>query len=181
MTKTVTRAAFLLLVMGGGILIGTLTAPGDWYASLSKPPFNPPNWIFGPVWTTLYVLIAMAGWRAWEADRTTPEMKLWWGQLGLNFLWSPVFFAIQKPWIALVVILTLFVIILIFIRRNWIKDRVSALAFVPYAVWLAFASALKLSPLWKRGPGLEATQNHTGRTKGVISSALPGIAHADQS
>jgi len=145
MTKTVTRAAFLLLVMGGGILIGTLTAPGDWYANLSKPPFNPPNWIFGPVWTALYVLIAMAGWRVWEADRTSPEMKLWWGQLGLNFLWSPAFFVMQQPWIALVIILALLLVISIFILRNWVKDRVSAFAFVPYALWVAFASALNLS------------------------------------
>ena len=62
MSNWLIRIAFLALVVGGGILIGTLTAPGEWYAQLSKPAFNPPNWIFGPVWTVLYVLIAMAGW-----------------------------------------------------------------------------------------------------------------------
>lgn len=145
MSKTVTRAAFLLLVMGGGLLIGALTAPGDWYATLNKPPFNPPNWIFGPVWTILYVLIAMTGWRTWESDRSTRDMKLWWGQLGINFLWSPTFFVAQQPSVALAVILALLAIILVFIRRNWARDRISAVAFLPYAAWVAFASALNLS------------------------------------
>ena len=145
MNKIVTRAAFLLLVMGGGILMGVLTAPGEWYANLNKPPFNPPNWVFGPAWTALYVLIAVAGWRTWEARKTSHEMKLWWIQLGLNFLWSPTFFEMQRPWIALLVILALFAVILIFIWRSWTADRVSAFAFVPYASWVAFASALNLS------------------------------------
>ncbi|MGI9368052.1 MAG: TspO/MBR family protein [Ruegeria sp.] len=145
MNRTRTRAAFLLLVIGGGIVIGTMTAPGDWYAGLNKPPFNPPNWIFGPVWTVLYILIAMTGWRAWESDRASTLMKLWWLQLGLNFLWSPVFFVLQQPWIALVIILALLSVVVIFVIRNWATDRVSAIAFVPYAVWVAFASALNLS------------------------------------
>lgn len=145
MSKIVTRIAFLVLVMGGGILIGTLTAPGEWYANLNKPPFNPPNWIFAPVWTALYVLIAMSGWRTWEAGKTTAQMKLWWAQLGLNFLWSPAFFVLQMPWIALAVIVALLAVILTFMRRGWTMDRVSAYAFVPYAVWVAFATALNLS------------------------------------
>lgn len=139
------RIAFLVLVMGGGILIGTVTAPGDWYAALNKPAFNPPNWIFAPVWTTLYVLIAWAGWRNWEADGSSGEMKLWWAQLALNFLWSPLFFAAQLPWAALVVILALLVVILRFITRCWTRDRLSALAFLPYAAWVGFASVLNLS------------------------------------
>lgn len=145
MSTIITRFAFLLVVMGGGILIGILTAPGDWYAGLNKPPFNPPNWIFAPVWSILYVLIAMAGWRAWEAGKNTSSMKLWWTQLGLNFLWSPVFFALQKPWVGLAIILALLAVIVMFIRHNWVADRLSALAFVAYAAWVAFASALNLS------------------------------------
>ncbi len=145
MNRTLTRAAFLLLVMGGGILIGTLTAPGGWYADLNKPPFNPPNWIFGPAWTVLYILIAMVGWRVWETAKFPTLMKLWWLQLGLNFLWSPVFFGMQQPWIALVIILALLAVIVIFVIRSWNTDRVSAIAFLPYAVWVAFASVLNLS------------------------------------
>jgi translocator protein len=57
-------------VLGGGLVLGGLTAPGAWYAGLAKPAFNPPAWLFGPVWTVLYVLIAIAGWRLWQRDRT---------------------------------------------------------------------------------------------------------------
>ena len=139
------RLGFLGLVMGGGILIGTLTAPGEWYAALNKPSFNPPNWIFAPVWTTLYVLIAMAGWRQYEADKTSRSMKLWLAQLGLNFLWSPAFFVLQMPWLAFVVISALLLVILLFLREVWTRDRIAAMAFLPYLAWVGFACALNLS------------------------------------
>lgn len=139
------RIAFLALMLGGGILIGTLTAPGDWYAQLSKPAFNPPNWIFGPVWTVLYVLIAMAGWRQFETDLSSTAMKLWWAQMGLNFLWSPTFFVLQLPWFAFVIIVALLIVIVVFIAQVMNSDRVSALAFLPYFAWVAFAAALNLS------------------------------------
>lgn len=139
------RIAFFALTLGGGILIGTLTAPGDWYAQLSKPAFNPPNWIFGPVWSVLYVLIAMVGWRQFETDRSSAAMKLWWAQMGLNFLWSPTFFVLQLPWFALVVIAALLIVIVVFIARVRNSDRVSALAFLPYFAWVAFATTLNFS------------------------------------
>lgn len=145
MTKWTIRIAFLILVMGGGILIGTLTAPGAWYAALNKPAFNPPNWIFAPVWTTLYVLIAMAGWRQYEARDHGSALRLWWTQMILNFLWSPAFFVLQKPWLALVVIGALWTAIALFIRGTWHRDRLSGLAFVPYLAWVSFATILNLS------------------------------------
>ncbi len=145
MSNWLIRIAFLALMVGGGILIGTLTAPGDWYAQLSKPAFNPPNWVFGPVWTVLYVLIAMVGWRQFETDRSSTAMKLWWAQMGLNFLWSPAFFVMQLPWFALVVIVALLAVIFMFIARVRDSDRVSAIAFLPYFAWVAFATALNLS------------------------------------
>ncbi len=145
MTKWSIRIAFLILVMGGGILIGTLTAPGAWYADLNKPVFNPPNWIFAPVWTTLYVLIAMAGWRQYEARDHGAALGLWWAQLILNFLWSPAFFVVHMPWLALVVIGALWTAIVLFIRGTWHSDRLSALAFIPYLAWVSFATILNLS------------------------------------
>ncbi|WP_171136790.1 MULTISPECIES: TspO/MBR family protein [unclassified Ruegeria] len=145
MSNWVIRIAFLALTLGGGILIGTLTAPGNWYAQLSKPAFNPPNWIFGPVWTVLYVLIAMVGWRQFETDRSSTTMKLWWTQLGLNFLWSPTFFVLQMPWLAFAIIFTLLIAIVMFITQVRHTDRVSAHAFLPYLAWVAFATVLNLS------------------------------------
>lgn len=145
MTKWTIRIAFMTLVMGGGILIGTLTAPGAWYAALNKPVFNPPNWIFAPVWTTLYVLIAMAGWRQFEARDHGSLLSLWWAQLILNFLWSPAFFVLQLPWLALVVIAALWGVIALFIRGTWTWDRLSAVAFIPYLAWVTFATLLNVS------------------------------------
>jgi tryptophan-rich sensory protein len=138
---------FLLLVVGGGLAIGFLTAPGEWYAGLAKPPFNPPNWVFAPVWTVLYVLIAVAGWRTFESDRSSWTMKLWWAQLVLNFLWSPVFFAAHRIGLALLVILLLLAAILAFLVMSWRQSRVAAWLFAPYAAWVAFAAVLNGS-IW---------------------------------
>lgn len=132
----------LVLVVGGGLAIGFLTAPGEWYAGLAKPTFNLPNWVFAPVWIVLYVLIAVAGWRSFERDRGSWPMKLWWGQLALNFLWSPVFFAAYRIGLALIVILLLLAAILAFIAVAWRQDRAAAWLFAPYAAWVLFASVL---------------------------------------
>jgi tryptophan-rich sensory protein len=138
---------FLLLVLGGGLLIGWWTAPGEWYASLAKPVFNPPDWLFGPVWTALYVLIAIAGWRVWRTDARSLPMRLWWAQLALNFLWSPIFFSAHQIGLALVVVLLLLATIVAFIVMCWRKDRVAPWLFLPYAAWVAFASVLNASIL----------------------------------
>jgi benzodiazapine receptor len=133
---------FLLLVVGGGIAIGYLTAPGDWYAGLAKPSFNPPNWVFGPTWTILYVLIAVAGWRVWRIDSSGWTMRLWWVQLALNFLWTPAFFGAHRIGLALAVILLLLSVIVAFIALSWRQHRTSAWLFMPYAAWVGFASLL---------------------------------------
>jgi len=142
MNKAVSFAVFLLVVMGGGLAIGTLTIPGDWYAELEKPFFNPPSWVFGPVWTVLYLMIAFIGWRMWHREDTGPLMGLWVLQMGLNFLWSPIFFAAQQPLWALGVIVLLLLVILQFIRSAGPRDRLSAVLFVPYAAWVGFATVL---------------------------------------
>ncbi len=142
MQRLASLTLLLVLVVGGGLAIGFLTAPDEWYARLAKPAFNPPNWIFAPVWTILYVLIAIAGWRIFERDRRSWPMKLWWGQLALNFLWSPVFFAAHQVGFALIVVLLLLAGIVAFIAAAWRQDRAAAWLFAPYAVWVAFASVL---------------------------------------
>lgn len=138
---------FLALVLGGGLVLGFLTAPGDWYAQLAKPSFNPPGWVFGPAWTALYILIAVAGWRTWLRDRTGWPMKLWWAQLVVNFLWTPAFFAAHQIGLALAIILALLAVILGFIITSWRLDRAASWMFTPYAAWVAFASTLNGSIL----------------------------------
>lgn len=138
-------AVFLAVVIGVGALIGISTAPGEWYANLDKPPFNPPNWLFGPVWFALYVLIAIAGWRTFLAEPNGLAMKLWYGQMVLNWLWSPIWFSLHLLWPAFIVIIAIFALILAFIQNRWRRDRVSAWLFVPYAAWVGFASLLNLA------------------------------------
>lgn len=138
-------ALFIVVVVGVGGLIGVATSPGEWYESLTKPPFNPPNWIFGPVWTALYVLIAIAGWRTFETAPRSAGMLLWCVQMVLNWIWSPVWFGLHLLWPAFVVILAILATILLFIANQWQRDRLSALLFAPYAAWVAFASLLNLS------------------------------------
>lgn len=140
--KPLVYLAFLILVLGGGLLIGANNVPGDWYQSLAKPSFNPPNWLFAPVWSVLYVVIAVVGARTWLSLRRSMAMRLWYAQLVLNFAWSPIFFGLQDPTSALIVILGLLVAVAGFIFASWRQDRTAALLFVPYLAWVAFATAL---------------------------------------
>jgi translocator protein len=135
-------ALFIVLVLGVGFAIGLMNPPGSWYAGLAKPWFNPPNWVFAPVWSVVYLLIAIVGWRTWEARTDRMSMPLWWVQMALNFLWSPVFFTAQRPLMALAIILMLLCSILVFIARQWSTDRISGALFIPYAAWVTFASIL---------------------------------------
>jgi len=139
-------AAFLVVAIGVGSVIGVSSAPGEWYAALEKPPFNPPNWIFAPVWFTLYAMMAVAGWRTFLADPNRTRMRVWYGQMLLNWAWSPVFFALQMLWPAVVVIVALWLCIVGFIVLSWRHgDRVSAGLFVPYLAWVSFATLLNVS------------------------------------
>lgn len=133
---------FLILVVGGGLGIGALTVPGDWYAGLAKPSFNPPNWLFGPVWACLYVLIAIAGSRTFRRDRRGVAMKAWWAQLALNFAWPVAFFAAHAISAALALIIVLEGAIIVFMVASRRSDPLAAWLFAPYAAWVGFATAL---------------------------------------
>ncbi|GAB2187612.1 TspO/MBR family protein [Roseibium sp. LAB1] len=136
---------FLAVVLGVGITIGILNTPGSWYEALLKPPFNPPNWIFAPVWTVLYILIAIAGWRTFLRAHDGRVMQIWYGQMVLNWIWSPLFFTLHFMWTAFAVIAVMLYLILNFIGGSWRADRLSALLFIPYALWTGFAGLLNLS------------------------------------
>lgn len=134
--------AFLIVVLGVNLVISRLAGPDAWYAGLTKPSLNPPRWVFGPVWTLLYVLIAIAGWRIWQRARRSAAMAAWGVQMVLNFLWTPVFFGAHRIGLALAVIVVLLAAILVFIATAWRRDRLAAGLFLPYAAWVGFATAL---------------------------------------
>ncbi len=142
MHRYLTLALFIALVLGGGTLTGLMTLPGEWYAGLAKPPFNPPNWIFAPVWTLLYIMVAVAGWRTWQRGPRSPAMAVWFIQIALNFVWSPVFFGAHRIGTALAIVAALLATIIAFIVICWPRDRATALLFTPYATWVAFATLL---------------------------------------
>ncbi|GEP59873.1 TspO/MBR family protein [Reyranella soli] len=143
--RIISLTAFVVLALGGGMAIG-FTSPADaWYAALSKPSFNPPNWIFPPVWTGLYVMIGIAGWIVWDRERRSAAMAVWWLQLCLNFAWSPLFFSAHRIDLALAVILALLVAICAFIALTARRLPVAALLFSPYGLWILFASLLNAS------------------------------------
>jgi benzodiazapine receptor len=146
-------AAFVVVCLGGGAASGLATPPGEWYASLAKPAWTPPPWVFGPAWTALYLMMAVAGWRLWRRRDARPRearvaLVLFAVQLALNFLWTPVFFGMQAPGLALVVIFLLFAAIVATILAAWQACRTAAVLLVPYLVWVAFASALNAAIWW---------------------------------
>jgi tryptophan-rich sensory protein len=121
-----------------------------WHAGLIKPSFNPPNWVFGPVWTTLYALMAFATWRILRlpsspARRTA--LNLFYAQLALNAAWSWMFFAGHSPSLGLINIVPQFLLILATINAFRPLDRYATSALVPLAAWVAFAGALNYS-IW---------------------------------
>ena len=146
--KSLVYLAFIILVLGGGLLIGANNIPGDWYQSLAKPSFNPPNWVFAPVWSILYVIIGVVGARTWLPPlRRSMAMRLWFAQLVFNFARSPAFFGLQDPTSAMIIILGLLVAVASFILASWRQDRTAALLFLPYLTWVGFATALNAAIL----------------------------------
>jgi len=135
-------------------LPGVFVQPADYYAALTKPAWSPPGWIFGPVWTFLYVLMALAAWRVWRRGGWPAQraaLALYFGQLVLNALWTPIFFGLQQPGWAFAWIVLLWVAVgitwLVFRRI----DRVAGGLLLPYWLWVTFAAALNFV-LWRLNP-----------------------------
>jgi tryptophan-rich sensory protein len=129
----------------------TISSIPTWYAALAKPGFNPPNEVFGPVWTLLYTLMAIAAWLIWRL----PDSKLrsagllWFGiQLGLNFIWSFVFFRSHQIGLAVVEIALLWVGILGTMRIFFRLSKAAGWMFVPYLAWVSFAGVLNFA-IWR--------------------------------
>jgi translocator protein len=133
-------------------LAGMSSPPGDWYASLNKPAWNPPSWIFGPVWTALYLMMAVAAWLVWRRNGWRRPLWLYSTQLLLNAAWTPVFFGAREIGWALVVIVVLWTAILYTLLAFLRVSKAAGWMLVPYLVWVSFAAVLNFT-LWRMNPG----------------------------
>ena len=143
---------FLLICYAVAFVASILTRPEipTWYAHLAKPTWRPPNWLFAPVWTILYGMMALAGWQVWcTAGSRWRTAALWvFGiQLGLNFLWSPVFFLWHRIGEGFFVIASLWAFLLLFIILTLKFERFGVALFVPYFLWVSFAATLNYT-IW---------------------------------
>jgi tryptophan-rich sensory protein len=145
--KLIASIALCFFVAFSGSMV-TTPAITSWYAGLEKPFFNPPNWIFGPVWTVLYLLMGISFYRVWNnVDSWKKEKKAitaFFVQLFLNFLWSLVFFGFEQPVGAFFVILLLWLAIFYTIKSFMQIDKTAAYLLIPYLLWVSFASVLNI-------------------------------------
>jgi translocator protein len=139
-----------VLIMFLAALPAYFFPPGQWYNEIHKPSWNPPAFLFGPVWSTLFVLIAISAWRIWPSRNQPWAVKaIWWwaAQWFLNMAWSVIFFGMQLPGAALLEIIVLLSCITAYMLSVYRHDRFAAYLFVPYFLWVSFASILNAT-IW---------------------------------
>jgi len=151
--STLVLLGFVLLAVGIGMggALSTSSAVTGWYADAAKPVWTPPNIVFGPVWTALYLMMAVAAWLVWrrrhEAD-VRPALLAYFVQLLLNAAWTPVFFGLYPVmgvaalWLAFAIIVALILAVVFTILRFWPIHRFAAVLLMPYLAWIVFASSL---------------------------------------
>jgi len=145
--------AWVIICLAAGFIGSIFTMPSipTWYTGLNKPPFNPPNWIFGPVWTTLFILMGISAWLIWEKGISNKEVRsaimIFSVQLVLNMLWSLLFFGLKLPLFAFAELVVLWLLILATILSFYRISRPAAWLLIPYILWVSFASVLNLS-IW---------------------------------
>ncbi|WP_141014802.1 TspO/MBR family protein [Nocardioides sambongensis] len=144
------RSRSVLVLIAHLLAVGVVAGVGGWaasgsretYEALELPPYAPPGWLFGPVWSVLYLLMALAAWRAWRAAGWDRAQVVYAVQLVLNLCWTPLFFAADAYTVALVEILALLVALVLTVVLFLRRDRVAGWLLVPYLAWVAFATAL---------------------------------------
>ncbi|WP_276388584.1 TspO/MBR family protein [Eudoraea chungangensis] len=153
--KTLTYIAISVTIcLAIGFLSGfaTQSSVNDWYLELNKPSFTPPNWLFGPVWTILYVLMGVAAGLVWAKGFYHVWVKTalynFGFQLLVNALWSIVFFGLKNPFIALLIILVLLALILLTIKWFNVVSKTAAYLLIPYFIWVCFATILNYK-IWE--------------------------------
>ena len=131
--------------------MGAIFRPGSWYERLAKPSWRPPNWLFAPVWTVLYLAIAVSGWLIWRKaglDGAALALPIYALQLALNAAWTPIFFGLHRLRAAFIEIVLLWASIAATIAFFYPVDALSALLLVPYLAWVFFAAALNFA-IWR--------------------------------
>ncbi len=144
----------VVVCLGVGFIssIATQTGVNDWYTTIEKPSFTPPNWLFGPVWTALYIMMGISAGMVWSRGLHHVWVKTalyhFIFQLLFNALWSLVFFGLEQPFYALIVIFIL--LVLIFLSIKWFKvvSKTAAYLLIPYLLWVMFATALNFE-IWR--------------------------------
>jgi benzodiazapine receptor len=136
---------FLVAAADGAIIAGSV--PG-WYLSLNHPPGTPPTWVFGPVWTVLYASIGFAGWLVWRRSIVARPLRLWGWQLAANAMWTPAFFALRNPPLALAVSVVLLALIALTIRSFARLRPMAAWLMTPYLAWTCYATYLTAGFWW---------------------------------
>ena len=139
------------LAVAGVGAAATATSVNGWYQTLNKPSWNPPDWLFGPVWTTLFVMMGVAAWLAWRRDGwlSARTAMIWFGiQLALNMLWSVLFFGLQSPGLAFAEILVLWMAIVATVLAICERTVGGALLLTPYLAWTTFAAVLNFT-IWR--------------------------------
>lgn len=135
--------------------LATVTAIPTWYATLDKPPFTPPNWLFAPAWITLYLLMGVSAFIVWRKGLDSRPIRValmvFLAQLILNALWSVVFFGLQSPLYGVVVIIALWIAILFTILNFYKISTAAAIILLPYILWVSFATVLNIS-IWILNP-----------------------------
>lgn len=134
---------------------GAFVTMGQWYAELNKPSWNPPSWVFGPVWTLLYIAMAVAAWLVWRDGgwkARAPALIVFVVQWFLNALWTPLFFGLRRVDLALVDIVLMWIAIAITIAMFYRVSRAATLLLVPYLAWVTFATALNFA-IWRLNLG----------------------------
>lgn len=153
MRSWIGAVVFVLVCQSAGVIGALTTQTGDssWYMTLDKPSFNPPGWVFGPVWTLLYALMGIAAWRVFRLPRGTPGrtagLVLFAVQLLLNAIWSPVFFGAERIDLALGIIAALWAVLMATTVLFFKADRPAGWMLVPYILWVSFATVLNASLL----------------------------------
>ena len=156
-----TRRLVSIIVLAGWIALcwsaalpGAMFRPGEWYAGLQKPAWTPPDWIFGPVWSALYSMMGVAAWLVWKRGgfgRQRAALSLFLVQLLFNALWSPLFFGLHHPGLALADLALLWVALAATVAAFWRARPVAGVLLLPYLAWVSFAGALNFA-LWRLNP-----------------------------